>query len=386
METSTIAAGIEEHFGGLEDPRRHNHGRKLHKLLDIVVIAICGVICGANTWEDVAAFGRAKEAWFAQFLELPHGIPSHDTFNRVFNRLDTEQFQNCFISWTTAVSQLIGGQVIAIDGKVPRGSHDRGVGKAAIDMVSAWATQNRLVLGQVKVDEKSNEITAIPALLRALAISGCIVTIDAMGCQTEIAAQIIEQGADYILALKGNQGQLFEDVVALFADLEASNYTAYTHDYCKTVDKGHGRIEIRECWTISEPEILKHLRGSERWKKLATVSCIRSRRKIGDKETSEVRYHIASITGAKPLLSGARAHWGIENRLHWRIDIAFDEDRSRVRTGNGAANFVILRHIALNLLQHEKTCKRSIQGKRLRAGWEEKYLLKVLSGLSSLNS
>jgi predicted transposase YbfD/YdcC len=383
METSTVAAGIEEHFSSIEDPRIDR--KKLHQLLDIMVIAICAAICGADTWEDVEIFGKAKEKWFREFLKLPNGIPSHDTFNRVFNRLDPEQFQSCFINWINAASQIIEGQVIAIDGKVLRRSHDQGIGKAAIDMVSAWATANHLVLGQVKVDEKSNEITAIPQLLKVLEISGCIITIDALGCQTEIAAEIIAQEADYVLALKDNQGQLFEDVQLLFADLENSNYKAYAYDYDKSVNKGHGRIEIRECWTISDPEILGHLRGFQRWSSLTTVSRIRSQRWIGNEKSCEDRYQIASLTGAKRILAAIRSHWGIENQLHWCLDIAFDEDRCRVRKDHGAENFAILRHIALNLLKQEKTCKRSIKGKRLLAGWDEDYLFKVLSGFSALN-
>ena len=383
MVANAVAAGIEEHFGELEDPRIDR--KKLHKLLDIMVIAICAAICGADTWEDVETFGGAKEKWFRKFLELPNGIPSQDTFNRVFNRLDPEQFQSCFISWINAASQIMEGQVIAIDGKVLRRSHDRGSGKAAIDRVSAWATANHLVLGQVKVDEKSNEITAIPQLLKALEISGGLITIEAMGCQTEMAAEIIEQEADYVLALKDNQGQLFEDAQLLFDDLENSNYQAYAYDYNKTVNKGHGRIEIRECWTISDFEILRHLRGYQRWSGLVSVSRIRSQRWIGDEKSCEDRYHIASLTGAKRILSVVRSHWGIENRLHWCLDIAFDEDRCRVRKKHGAENFAVLRHIALNLLKQEKSCKRSVKGKRLLAGWNEDYLFKILSGFSTLN-
>ena len=247
-------------------------------------------------------------------------------------------------------------------------------------MVSAWATENHLVLGQVKVDEKSNEITAIPHLLKALEISGCIITIDAMGCQTEIAAEIIKQDADYVLALKDNQGNLFEDVKILFDDLEDSNYKHYPHDYYKTVNKGHGRIEIRECWTISDVDTICHLRGYKNWKKLTTVSRIRAQRWIGEEKSCEDRYHIASIEGAKPVLGAVRSHWAIENRLHWTLDMAFDEDRSRIRKEHGAENFALLRHIALNLLKQEKTCKRSIRGKRLLAGWDENYLHKVLEG------
>jgi predicted transposase YbfD/YdcC len=377
-----VTASIEKHFGSITDPRIER--TKLHKLIDILVIAICGAICNCDSWEDIEEFGSAKQEWFETFLELPHGIPSHDTFNRVFARLDALEFRTCFIGWVSAASELIGGQVIAMDGKVLRRSHDREIGKGAIDMVSAWACANKLVLGQVKVDEKSNEITAIPQLLKALAIAGCIITIDAMGCQTEIAKTIVQEEADYVLALKDNQGNLFEDTQKLFEDLESSQYQAYPCDYEKTVNKGHGRIEIRACWTISDPQILGHLRGLKNWEKLLTVSRIRSQRWIGDEKTCEDRFYIASIVGAKQVLAAVRSHWGIENSLHWTLDMAFDEDRSRIRKDNGPENFGILRHIALNLLKQEKTSKRSIKGKRLLASWKEDYLLKVLSGLSQL--
>jgi predicted transposase YbfD/YdcC len=379
-----ILPAIENHFGDLSDPRIDR--TKLHMLLDILVIAICAVIAGADNWEDVEEFGKARLEWFRTFLELPNGIPSHDTFTRVFARLDPEQFQACFLRWTKSVSEVIGGQVIAIDGKVLRRSHDKGIGKAAIDMVSAWASANRLVLGQVKVDEKSNEITAIPQLLEALAVSGCIVTIDAMGCQTDIAEQIIEREAEYVLALKENQGHLYEDVEHLFADLEDSQYKAYKFDYEKTVNKDHGRIEIRECWTISDPETLCHLRGFANWKNLTTVSRIRAQRWIGEEKSCQDRYHIASISGAKRILWAVRSHWGIENELHWTLDLAFDEDRSRVRKDHGAENLAVLRHIALNLLKQEKTCKRGMKGKRLLAGWNQDYLLKVLTGLDHMGN
>ena len=383
MENEVLPA-IENHFGDLTDPRMER--TKLHKLLDILVIAMCAVIAGADNWEDVEEFGKARLEWFRTFLELPNGIPSHDTFTRVFARLDPEQFQACFLRWMNAVSAVIGGQVIAIDGKVLRRSHDKGIGKAAIDMVSAWASANRLVLGQVKVDEKSNEITAIPQLLEALAVSGCVVTIDAMGCQTDIAAQIIDREAEYVLALKENQGHLYEDVAHLFADLEDSQYKAYAFDYEKTVNKDHGRIEIRECWTISDPEVLPHLRGFANWKNLTTVSRIRSQRWIGEEKSCEDRYHIASIAGAKRILWAVRSHWSIENELHWTLDLAFDEDRCRVRKEHGAENFAVLRHIALNLLKQEKTCKRGMKGKRLLAGWNHDYLLMVLAGFAQMEN
>jgi len=375
---------LEQHFGDLPDPRIDR--TKLHKLLDILAIAICAVIAGADNWEDIEEFGKARLDWFRTFLELPNGIPSHDTFTRVFARLDPEPFQACFLGWMNAVAEVIGGQVIAIDGKVLRRSHDKGIGKAAIDMVSAWASANRLVLGQVKVDEKSNEITAIPQLLAVLEVSGCIVTIDAMGCQTEIAEKIIDREAEYVLSLKENQGHLYEDVQHLFADLEDSQYTAYPFDYVKTVNKDHGRIEIRECWTISDPEVLRYLRGFANWKNLTTVSRIRAQRWIGEEKSSEDRYHIASITGAKRLLGAVRSHWGIENGLHWTLDLAFDEDRCRVRKDHGPENFALLRHIALNLLKQEKTCKRGIKGKRLLAAWNQDYLLKVLTGFVKMEN
>lgn len=379
-----VSATIAQHFGDLTDPRIDR--TKLHKLLDILVITICAIIAGADNWEDIAEFGQAKLDWFKTFLELPNGIPSHDTFNRVFARLDPQEFRHGFMSWISAVSEVIGGQVVAIDGKVLRRSHDRGIGQAAIDMVSAWACANRLVLGQVKVDDKSNEISAIPQLLQGLEVSGCIVTIDAIGCQTEIAEAIIAQQADYVLSLKENQGRLFEDVQLLFDDLEKSQYQAYAFDYHKTVNKNHGRLEIRECWTISDVEILRHLRGFENWKNLSTVSRIRAQRQIGEEKSCEDRYHIASIIGAKRVLGAVRSHWGIENELHWTLDIAFDEDRCRVRKDNGPENFAILRHIALNLLKQEQTCKRGIKGKRLLAAWKEDYLLKVLAGLARLEN
>lgn len=379
-----VSATLTTHFGNLTDPRVER--TKLHTLFDILVIAICAILAGADNWEDIADFGQAKQDWFKTFLELPNGIPSHDTFNRVFARLDPQEFQASFLSWIKAVSALLGGQVIAIDGKILRRSHDRGLGQAAIDMVSAWACTNRLVLGQVKVDDKSNEITAIPALLHVLEVAGCIVTIDAIGCQTEIAETIVDKQGDYVLALKDNQGRLFEDVQLLFADLEKSQYKAYAFDYAKTLDKNHGRLEIRECWTISDPEVLRHLRGFENWKNLCTVSRIRAQRHVGEEKSCEDRYHLASLVGAKRILWAVRSHGGIENELHWTLDLAFDEDHCRVRKDHGPQNFAILRHIALNLLKQEKTVKRGIKGKRLLAAWNQDYLLKVLAGVIQMGN
>lgn len=374
------AASIELHFGDLKDPRVDR--TKRHKLLDIVVITICGVVCGADDWVSIEEFGNAKVQWFRQFLELPNDIPSHDTFGRVFGKLDPDQFHTCFMNWILAVSEIIEGQVIAIDGKTLRRSHDKALGKGAIVMVSAWATANHLVLGQVKVDEKSNEITAIPELLRALDLSGCIVTTDAMGCQKEIASLIVEAEADYALALKENHGQIYEDVKLLFDDLAASRCSAYPYDMERTVDKGHGRLETRWCWAISDPKVLKALRGAKDWEKLRSVVKVQAKRKDGQKETVEDRYYLSSLDGnAQRLLTTTRTHWGIENGLHWVLDIAFREDESRVRKDHGAQNLATLRHIALNLLKQEKTARIGIKNKRLRAGWDEQYLLRVLAGL-----
>jgi predicted transposase YbfD/YdcC len=373
--TEKPTGGLLDHFSGIEDPRADN---SQHLLVEIMTIAICAAICGANNWVEVELFGQAKQDWFATFLELPNGIPSHDTFGRVFALIDAEQFQSCFLKWMQRASDLTEGQIVPIDGKKLRRSHDKANGKAAIHMVSAWATENRLVLGQIKVNDKSNEITAIPELLSLLELAGCIVTIDAMGCQTAIAAQIVEKDADYVLAVKDNQENLHQDIQELFA---YAAETAFADcDYAKTINKGHGRLEIRECWTLSDEEYFAYLRNRSAWAGLQTIAMVKSERRSGDESTIETRYFISSLSGqAKLLLKAVRQHWGIENGLHWKLDIAFREDDSRVRKGNGAQNFAVVSHIALNLLNQEKTAQCGIQAKRLKAGWDEKYLLKVLN-------
>lgn len=381
VRKNNTATTLATHFADLDDPRVE--GRSVHKLIDILVIGICTVICGGDDYPSMEAFGNAKEKWLRTFLELPEGIPSSDTFWRVFGAIDPEQFQTCFLTWMSSVCQVSDGEIIALDGKQLRRSFDSEDNKAAIHMVSAWATSNRLVLGQRKVDEKSNEIAAIPELLRRLDIAGCIITVDAMGCQTDIAEQIIDQEADYLFALKGNQGQLHEDVVLLFKDLEESEYTAYDHDYAKTVDTDHGRIEVRHGWTICDPQLIAHLRNADRFTNLQTVVRVRSERYIGpdyEEHSVEDRFFIGSATTqAAHALQAARTHWQIENGLHWVLDISFREDESRIRKRNGQQNFAVLRHIALNALKQEKTAKVGVKNKRLKAGWDNAYLLKVLS-------
>ena len=364
-------------FSKLDDPRIERS--KKHKLIDIITIAICAVICGADSWVDIAMFGESKKEWLSGFLELPNGIPSHDTFGDVFSRIDPVQFQECFMEWVRRVKELTRGQ-ISIDGKTVRRSHDRFSGKEAIHMVSAWSSGNGVVLGQVKTSEKSNEITAIPELLKLLDISGCIVSIDAMGCQKSISRDIVDKGADYVLSLKQNQPGLHEDVKELFDGAMQLGFDGIEYDTCETVGKEHGRIERRQCWAISDPQSLQYLRGLSDWKGLNSVAMVRSERRIGDSVSVESRYYISSLRGdARRLLSAIRGHWGIENSLHWVLDIAFREDDSRVRKDNAPENLAVIRHIALNLLKGEKSLKVGVNAKRKRAGWDTDYLLKVIS-------
>ena len=376
------SGAILEHFADLEDPRVEYLCD--HKLIDIVGMAICAVICGADSWVEVESYGKAREEWLRTFLDLRNGIPSHDTFGRVFASLDADQFRRCFMDWVAAVSELSEGQVVAIDGKTLRCSHDKTAGLGAIHMVSAWANANELVLGQIKVDEKSNEITAIPALLSVLALSGCIVTIDAMGCQKGIAQAILDQEADYVLAVKENQPTLHRKITEMFDHAIAEGTAHTSYDYSEQIEKNHGRIETRRCWVISDPDYLFYIQGpreKEHWPGLQSLVRVEATRRVGEQCSQETRYYIASLAcEAKPMNAAVRGHWGVENSLHWVLDIAFREDESRIRKGNGPQLFGILRHMALNLLKQDKTIKTGIHGKRLRAAWDPPYLLRVLAG------
>lgn len=358
----------------IEDPRIERC--KLHKLIDILVIAICAVICGAESWEEMEEFGKSKKEWLEGLLELGNGIPSADTFRRVISRIKREEFQEKFLKWVGIIRENIDKEVVAIDGKTLRRSHNKKLGQTAIHIVSAWANSNKLVIGQVKTEEKSNEITAIPELLQTLEIAGCIVTIDAMGCQKEIAKNIIEQGADYCLALKENHPITYREVEEYFQKEVKENFNDKEIDFHQTLDKGHGRIESRKYWITSQIDWLSQ---KKEWKDLVSVICVESTRTIADNTTVEFRYYLSSLPAdAKVAAYAVRSHWGVENSLHWVLDVAFREDNCRIRKDFGAENFAVLRHISLNLLKHERSLKKGIKAKRLKAGWDLDYLVKVL--------
>lgn len=365
---------IIEHFSSLPDPRTKEH-KKEHKLIDILFITIAAVICGAEDWNDIEFYGQEKEGWLKTILELPCGIPSHDTFNRVFSLIDPAELQRCFISWVQSIAKISEGEVISIDGKRMCNSGEQGK-KAIIHMVSAWSNENSMVLGQLKVSDKSNEITAIPALLDLLMVKGCWITIDALGCQKDIAAKIKSKDAEYILAVKDNQGNLHDDIK-----------DAFTHGVTEQVHEqsnlGHGRIEKRTCRVITAMEWICK---SEDWQGLQTLIEIKSERTIkatGVKETQTRHYISSALSTAKKFNETIREHWGIENNLHWMLDVAFNEDNSMKRAGNAAENFSVITKIALNAVKQSELKKGatriSVKSKRKKAGWSNEYLTAILT-------
>ena len=369
------SAAFEEHFADVTDPRRREG---TYPLINIMLIAVCAVICGADDFVAIAEFGRAKKRFLEKFLDLTAGIPSHDRFNAIFRAIKPAEFEKCLLSWITALHELTDGQVIAIDGKTLRRSFDARSSKAAIHMVSAWATTNHISLGQIVVDEKSNEIPAIPKLLQMLELSGALVTIDAMGCQTEIARAIVDADADYVLAVKGNQPTLHNGLVFFFADHQSDDFARVNVRHHETYNYEHGRDEMRFYYVCPVPDDLP---DKDRWHKLRAIGLAINNTVRDGKECIEFRYYILStFPSAKRFADAVRSHWAIENRLHWQLDVTFQEDQSRIRKGHADANFSSLRRTALSLLKNNRTKKIGVKNKRLAAALDESYLTEVLLG------
>jgi predicted transposase YbfD/YdcC len=373
--SSKPSASIQVHFEDLSDPRTR---KVVYPLINVVVIAICAVICGADDFVAIAEFGRKKKKWFAKFLDLRGGIPSHDRFNAIFAALKPAEFEKCLLSWISDLHEITQGQVIAIDGKTVRRSFDKANGKSAIHMVSAWATANKISLGQTVVDAKSNEITAIPKLLELLEITGSLVTIDAMGCQTEIAQKIVDKGADYCLAVKGNQRTLNQGIADFFDEHLNDEFKRVKARHHETHETAHGREDSR--WYVICP-VPDDLPDRERWPKLKAIGITFHHSRRDGKDCHHVRYYILSkhLSG-KNFAAAVRQHWSVENQLHWQLDVTFNEDQSRIRQGHADTNFSILRRTALSMLKNETTAKVGIKNKRLAAGWDTSYLEKVLIG------
>jgi predicted transposase YbfD/YdcC len=366
-------------FENLTDPRMER--TKRHSLLEIIILAVCGTLGNANGWADIERYGKTKLSFFRTFLELPHGIPSHDTFGRVFALLDPAALMACIQQWLDALGTAVAGEVVAIDGKTLRGSFDTAAGKNPLHLVSAWACEARLTLGQVAVDAKSNEITAIPLLVELLDIKDCTVTIDAMGCQKDIASAIRAREADYVLAVKNNQPTLYQAIQEAFVAHAENDYLDPLLKRLKTVERGHGRKETREYFIASAPAEL--VREGE-WKDLCSIGMVCRTRVIDGEETNEIVYYISSLPAkVKQFAKAVRSHWGIENRLHWSLDVIFAEDQSRVRKDHSPLNLSMLRRLALSILRKDTSIKDNLRGKRLRAGWDDEVLLKILTGFSA---
>jgi predicted transposase YbfD/YdcC len=370
-----FSSRIANHFASLTDPRR---GKVTYPLINIVAIALCATIAGADDFVVIADWARQKKDWLGQFLDLSSGIPSHDRFNAIFRALKPEQFDRCLVSWITELHEVAAGQVVPIDGKTMRQSFDKATGKSALHMVGAWATANKISLGQVAVAEKSNEITAIPKLLDLLELDGAVVTIDAMGCQTEIARKILEKKADYVLAVKDNQPTLHEGIVEFFLDQMEDDFARVKVGRHETKEKGHGRIEHRTYYVCDVPDDLP---DAGRWEGLKRIGVAISDTLRSGKPCDDVRYYILSKTmSARSFGAAVRSHWSIENSLHWQLDMSFGEDRSRVRKDHADANMGALRRASLSLLKNENSKKVGIKNKRLVAAWNVDYLRQVLFG------
>jgi predicted transposase YbfD/YdcC len=373
-----LPSSFQDHFVTLTDPRCPYAPQSRHLLMDILVIAVCAVISGAEGWEDIEEYGKAQAEWFADLLDFPHGLPGHDTFRRVFSQGDPEEFTQGFIAWTNALHAATAGDIGAIDGTTLRHAFDRATATTALHRVSAWASAHRVVLGQRKVEEKSNEMTALPALLPLLDVAGAVVTIEAMGCQKAIAQTMVERGAEYVLALKEPPPTLSEDVTLFLNDARDTGCTDVEHAYHATVDGDHGRMETRRYWITSQ---IEWLGAQASWAHLPSVGMVESRREIGATVPIDTRYFLTALPAQGIRFAQAvRQHWGIENALHGVLDVAFNEDACRIRKDQGAQICAVLRHIALNLLRHEPHHKRGITARRKRAGWDRDYLVQVLTG------
>lgn len=368
---------IAEHFSIIIDPRQQS--KIEYELLDVIFLCVVGMICGAEAWDDIEMVGEARLNWFQKKGFLLNGIPSAITIARIIGCLNPKELQRCFINWMAAANTATDGQIIAIDGKRIRGSYDNKKGQSAIHMVSAFAAENGTVLGQIKTEDKSNEITAIPALLDLLDIKGCIVTIDAMGCQEDIAAKIIDKKSDYILAVKDNQKNLHNEIIDFFECARQHDFKGVAHDYFEEISKGHGRVETRKSWIST---CLETIENTEKWTGITAIGMVESERYIKGITTIERRHYIASIAqNAEMFAHAVRSHWAIENKLHWVLDVTFKEDASRVRRDNCAENLGVIRHVVINILRQDKTTKGSVKGRRYKCALDSKYANKVLDGL-----
>ena len=377
-----IKADIKSYFGTIKDPRKHHSPP--HNFMELIIVALCGVICGADSWEMIEEYGKTQEEWLKKKLglRLSNGIASHDTLGRVFSLINPQELKESFANWVESIREVIGRERVSIDGKKSKRSYDKWTGKKALHLVSAWASEAGLVLGQEKTEDKSNEITAIPILLEMLVLKGCIVTIDAMGCQTEIAHKIVEQEADYILALKKNQKDLYQETQATFEECLKSDFAQVDFDFAQTIEKSHGRIETRRCWVINDPQIIAYLDPQAKWTNFKSIILLQSQRRIGSKVSTQTRYFISSLSGNAKIINRAiRLHWGIENKLHWVLDVVFRDDYSRIRQGHAPQNFAILRHLALNLLRRHNGVG-SIRSKRFKAALKPSFLLDILSNFT----